>query len=241
MELGKQIKKIRNEMSLSQDALAEKIYVSRQTISNWENDKSYPDVNSLILLSEVFETSIDILIKGDVEIMKEQVKNEDREEFEKLSRVYGFLFLLVVISPILLAHFLGYVGIVIWVALMVVAFYLAILLEKKKKQFDVQTYREIIAFTEGAELDEIAKAREEGKRPYQKVLLAIGAGVVTFVIAIIFTYVIKQRKMWLLDCLTNDHAEYPSLWEVGLHIKIKNCANHYCSSHDYISSSFFYS
>jgi transcriptional regulator with XRE-family HTH domain len=78
MELGKQIKKIRNEMSLSQDALAEKIYVSRQTISNWENDKSYPDVNSLILLSEVFETSIDILIKGDVEIMKEQVKNEDR-------------------------------------------------------------------------------------------------------------------------------------------------------------------
>lgn len=54
MELGKQIRKYRKEQSLSQDELAEKVYVSRQTISNWENDKSYPDVNSLILLSEVF-------------------------------------------------------------------------------------------------------------------------------------------------------------------------------------------
>lgn len=42
-----------------QEALAEKVYVSRQTVSNWENDKSYPDVNSLVLLSEVFEISLD--------------------------------------------------------------------------------------------------------------------------------------------------------------------------------------
>ena len=47
MELGNQMKKYRGELSLSQDALAEKIYVSRQTISNWETGKSYPDVNSL--------------------------------------------------------------------------------------------------------------------------------------------------------------------------------------------------
>ena len=43
--------------------------------------------NSLILLSEVFHTSIDNLIKGDVEVMKEQVKNEDRKGFEKISRI----------------------------------------------------------------------------------------------------------------------------------------------------------
>lgn len=73
MELGKQIKKYRNERSLSQDALAEKIYVSRQTISNWENDKSYPDVNSLVLLSEAFNVSLDQLIKGDVAMMKKQI------------------------------------------------------------------------------------------------------------------------------------------------------------------------
>lgn len=191
MELGKQIKKYRNELALSQDALAEKIYVSRQTISNWENDKSYPDVKSLVLLSEVFNVSIDNLIKGDVEIMKKQVNAEDKRELEKLSQVFGILFLLVVVSPIPLVHFLNFIGIGIWLVLVGVAFYVAILIEKKKKQFDIQTYREIIAFTEGTSLDEIAKAKEEAKRPYQKILLGLGSGVITLIIALIFTLVLK--------------------------------------------------
>ena len=186
MELGKQIKKYRNELSLSQDALAERIYVSRQTISNWENEKSYPDVNSLVLLSEVFGTSVDNLIKGDVELMKEQVKTEDKKAFEKLSQVFAIMFILVIITPIPLVHFLGFVGIGLWVVLMAVTFYFAILVEKKKKQFDIQTYREIIAFTEGKGLDEITKAREEGKRPYQKVLLALGSGLLTIIIGLGF-------------------------------------------------------
>ncbi|WP_324362547.1 hypothetical protein [Acetivibrio sp.] len=65
------------------------------------------------------------------------------------------------------------------------------LIERRKKGFDIQTYREIIAFIEGKRLDEIAKAREEGKRPYQKVLLAFGAGVVTLVLSLIFMYLLK--------------------------------------------------
>lgn len=185
MELGKQIRKYRKEQSLSQDELAEKVYVSRQTISNWENDKSYPDVNSLILLSEVFHTSIDNLIKGDVEVMKEQVKNEDRKEFEKISRIFSVLFLAMMITPIPLIHYLKYA------LLAVVTLYFSFIVEKKKKQFDIQTYREIIAFMEGEKLDEIAKAREEGKTPYQKILLSVGAAVVTLVIAIIFTMLLR--------------------------------------------------
>lgn len=191
MELGKQIRKYRKEQSLSQDELAEKVYVSRQTISNWENDKSYPDVNSLIFLSEVFHTSIDNLIKGDVEVMKEQVKNEDRKEFEKISRIFSVLFLAMMITPIPLIHYLKYVGIAIWVLLAVVTLYFSFIVEKKKKQFEIQTYREIIAFMEGEKLDEIAKAREEGKTPYQKILLSVGAAVVTLVLAIIFTMLLR--------------------------------------------------
>ena len=74
MELGKQIMNCRQEADLSQEELAERIYVSRQTISNWENDKSYPDVNSLVLLSEVFHISLDKLIKGDIDRMREEMK-----------------------------------------------------------------------------------------------------------------------------------------------------------------------
>lgn len=63
MELSKQIKKYRTEANLSQEELADKIYVSRQTISNWGNEKNYPDIKSLVLMSEVFQVSLDNLVK----------------------------------------------------------------------------------------------------------------------------------------------------------------------------------
>lgn len=53
MEIGRQIKKYRTELKLSQEELADKIYVTRQTVSNWENDKNYPDIHSLVLLSSL--------------------------------------------------------------------------------------------------------------------------------------------------------------------------------------------
>lgn len=59
MEVSKQIKKYRNDMQFSQEELAEKIYVSRQTISNWETAKNYPDIHSLLRLSSLFNVSLD--------------------------------------------------------------------------------------------------------------------------------------------------------------------------------------
>ena len=73
MELNAQIKKYRSSLNLSQEELAEKVYVTRQTISNWENEKSYPDIHSLLLLSSLFNVSLDQLIKGDIETMKEKI------------------------------------------------------------------------------------------------------------------------------------------------------------------------
>jgi len=191
MEFGKHIKKYRSENSLSQEQLAERVFVSRQTISNWENDKSYPDVNSLVLLSEVFNTSIDNLIKGDVKIMKKQIKEDDKKEFEKLGNIFAVLMIITVVSPIPLTRFLGYVGIAIWIILMFVTMYVAIVVEKKKKQFDIQTYREIISFIEGTGLDEISKAREEGKRKYQKILLGVGSGIIALAIAAFWGFVLN--------------------------------------------------
>ena len=64
LEVGVQIKKYRNELGLSQEKLAEKVYVSRQTVSNWETGKNYPDIHSLLLLASLFGVSLDQLIKG---------------------------------------------------------------------------------------------------------------------------------------------------------------------------------
>ena len=63
-------------------------------------------------------------------------------------------------------------------------------MEKLKKKYDIQTYREIVAFTEGKKLDEIEKARESGKRPYQKFLLALATAIITFLVGLLFLSVL---------------------------------------------------
>lgn len=101
MELAGQIKRLRSENDLSQDDLASRIYVSRQTISNWENDKTYPDVQSLLLLSATFDVSVDSLIKGDVTAMEEIIGNKDLAKKLTILSWTGVAFL--VASVVLLA------------------------------------------------------------------------------------------------------------------------------------------
>lgn len=191
MNLGSQIKKYRSELSMSQDELAEKVFVSRQSISNWENDKTYPDIKSLLLLSEVFQVSLDQLIKGDLEIMKKEISTQELANFQKDTAIMTVFFLLMLITPIPLAHFFGWWGMAVYVIIAVIVFYFALRVEKHKKKFDIQTYKEITAFLEGKSMDEIEKARESGKRPYQKVLAAVGSGVLVLVIAALMTLLFR--------------------------------------------------
>ena len=191
MELGAQIKKYRNEQTLSQEELAERVFVSRQSISNWENGKTYPDIKSLLLLSEVFSVSLDQLVKGDVDIMKKEINSQELAKFQKDSNMFTGLFIALIILPIPLGKFLGWWGIAAYMILFAVAIYYALRVEKHKKKYDIQTYKEIVAFTEGKTLDEIEKAREPGKRPSQKLLLAVGAGLLTATIAVLMIWLLK--------------------------------------------------
>ena len=90
MELSIQIKKYRTELHLSQEELAEKVYVTRQTISNWENEKSYPDIHSLLLLSSLFNVSLDQLIKGDIEKMKEIIAEQLSVDADSITEASSF-------------------------------------------------------------------------------------------------------------------------------------------------------
>lgn len=65
MEIGKKLKDARLHSGLTQEKVAEELNVSRQTISNWENEKSYPDIISVIGLSNLYSISLDDLLKGD--------------------------------------------------------------------------------------------------------------------------------------------------------------------------------
>lgn len=192
MELGNQIRKYRNKLELSQEILAGKIYVSRQSISNWENNKNYPDINSLIRLSEVFNISLDILMKGDLNKMKNEINKKEQYDFGKLSLILTGLFAILAITPAPLLYFLKKLGIAIWILLAIVTMYIAFLVEKQKRKFDIHTYKEIIAFSEGESLEEISKASEEGKRKYQKLLFFIIFSILTLLVSAIIMYFINR-------------------------------------------------
>ena len=190
MELGKQIRMCRQEAQLSQEELADRVYVSRQTISNWENDKSYPDVNSLVLLSEVFHISLDKLIKGDIDVMKEAIKKEEVEKMKQYGTIYTILLIATVVVAVPLFMWIGTWAFIPWGIIFASAMYFAFKIERLKKDNDIQTYKEIVAFSEGKRLDDIQKQREIGKRPYQKILLVIGSAMIAFVACILIGFLI---------------------------------------------------
>lgn len=71
MQLGQVIAQIRKERGLTQETFAKKFNVTRQTVSNWENEKSYPDLSTLVKISDEFNVSLDVLLKGDYRMVKD--------------------------------------------------------------------------------------------------------------------------------------------------------------------------
>ncbi|MED1790720.1 helix-turn-helix transcriptional regulator [Brevibacillus laterosporus] len=79
MSLGQQLKKFRELKSLSQEDIAQKIGVTRQAVYKWENDKSYPDIDNLILLSELYNVTLDELIKGNESFKKKIIIADNKD------------------------------------------------------------------------------------------------------------------------------------------------------------------
>ena len=75
MEIGKKLKEARINSGLTQEQVAEDIKVTRQTISNWENERSYPDIMNGIDLSNLYSLSLDDLLKGDDKMIEHLEEN----------------------------------------------------------------------------------------------------------------------------------------------------------------------
>ena len=166
MELGGQIKRHRTRLGLSQEELADRIFVTRQSVSNWENGRTYPDLQSLLRLSDLFGLSLDELIKGDIETMKEEINRLEIQKMNRWGGILALLMLTLMLLPAPLLKLLDTAGFLLVMApLFLVGMAVALKVEKIKKDNDVHTYKEILAFSEGRRLDELDKAVEKGKRP----------------------------------------------------------------------------
>lgn len=184
MEVGQRIRERRTQAGMSQDELAERVYVSRQTISSWENDKTYPDVQSLLLLSEIFDATVDSLIKGDVDAMTETI-DRDIETMKRLSYVM-LVFLLLVIGAMIWICFQVFAWdwpleqmaptFVLALVLWGVAMFAACWVDRIKREHDLITYGEILAYLKGEAVDrDTPRGRRERLIPrWMKVVRAVG-------------------------------------------------------------------
>ena len=107
MEIGQKLKDARVASGLTQEGAAEKINVSRQTISNWENEKTYPDIISVIKLSDIYSISLDELLKGDKKMM------EHLEEDANIVKSNKRLIFAIMANVFLLILFLLFNGLIV--------------------------------------------------------------------------------------------------------------------------------
>ena len=96
MDISERLKEARQNIGMTQDQVAERIMVSRVTISNWENGKSLPDVVSLISLSDLYSISLDDLLKGDSK-MTEKVKKDAKDANNNKKLIRGTAILVIAV------------------------------------------------------------------------------------------------------------------------------------------------
>ena len=118
MQLGQAIAQIRKERGLTQEAFAKMYNVTRQTVSNWENEKSYPDLSTLVKISDEFNVSLDILLKGDFRMVKDIDKKIKKRPF--------------------------YIGIIIGLVIIVVALFSFIYVNDKRLSDTTKDYADLM-------------------------------------------------------------------------------------------------
>ena len=198
MEVGNRIREERDRLGLSQEDLAQQIFVSRQTVSNWETGKTYPDVQSLLLLSKLFEVSVDSLVKGDVEAMQEKIDNYELDRF-KMKASMGIGLALIAVGAVMLA-ILSKQGqtpaspfFVIAILFLVAGVVLSFVAQRINDRYDIETMREVQAFLEGAEPDQIERDRKLPKaaRDGLKILAGAATGIVFMTIVYLILSIAK--------------------------------------------------
>jgi len=144
--LGDQLQRLREEKNMSREELAQQINVSRQAVYKWENNKGYPDIQNLLRLSEIYETTIDELIKNDPTLQRKIDNNQDEskelDDEEMLNPgfyigiviIFLGIFLGIALGNLIVSTFLNIIG------TLIICFYKDILkfLKNIKKDFNEQ-------------------------------------------------------------------------------------------------------
>ncbi|MHC5373052.1 helix-turn-helix domain-containing protein [Enterococcus sp. LJL120] len=187
MNFSKQLKKYRELNHFSQETLAEKIYVTRQTISKWENDKSYPDIHNLVALSALFGISLDELVKGDLKSMENELAKS------KFNFWTWNLQLFCLLTPLSIGPVFKLWGIKGLYLPLFFAIWLIISgakTEKIKRVENLKTYSEILAFVGDKEQPEKHVINKELDNMSISTLLTVMLVIIIFLVLMATSFII---------------------------------------------------
>lgn len=100
MNIGRSIRCIREEHNMSQEEFAQIFFVTRQTVSNWENERSFPDLSTIVKISDTFAVSLDKLLKEDREMVNKI--SDECEKGKRWSKIRRTVFLIISVLIILM-------------------------------------------------------------------------------------------------------------------------------------------
>lgn len=154
MLVGEKIKSYRIQFGFSQEDLAEKLDTSRQTISSWENGKTYPSVMTIVSLSEIFQVSVEALIKEDVQSMKEMMENKSEKikrnkDRDILNRMVAARFLAAFVGALTafpVYKYYGWTYAIIPATLLIMSLVTTIPIEHYRRKYNLKKYQDIVAF-----------------------------------------------------------------------------------------------
>ena len=175
MKFGEQIKERRQELDLTQAEVAEKLFVTRQAVSNWEHDKTYPDLNMLVKISNVYQISLDSLLREDQKL-KDYL--EQGRAMNSFSVSYGFIWVMFGLSYFLDDSTKG--GSIAWYG-MVAIFLLAMIYEEMVSPFFLGINRRTFY--------------RSGKRPDEKLSIFAKLFYGVFVLAVIVSVILVHQGM----------------------------------------------
>lgn len=94
MIFAEKLKTERQKRGWSQEELSEKLFVSRQSVSKWENGQNYPSIETIIKVSDLFGVTIDELLRSDEELTKQVIRDSRKLAFPNLKFLFDVLFLI---------------------------------------------------------------------------------------------------------------------------------------------------
>ncbi|OUO22556.1 helix-turn-helix transcriptional regulator [Collinsella sp. An307] len=178
MDIGNQIRERRQRLGLSQDELAQRLYVSRVTISHWETNKTLPDVQSMLLLANLFGTTIDEMVRGDVDEMREMVEKSAQQR-----KAFAIALGAVEVTVIAVLAFMAVAGrdyldsaLRLLLSVLVLAFAVVVLVARRGGEGrEAKSAAELLGAASG---DPVEAARESASANVMRLVLQVFVGLV---------------------------------------------------------------